>query len=164
MRGAVVGAGVGGSQTAADTDGTAPAAALAQRQWAGLAALAALGISDHPASGVSDHPAWVPDRERGDYDHRSEGTPALLRHRLAYGLLLAVGVFLAARFAVFWFHPARLPRDFGARLNLADIFLFAALTFVVWHRQLLDLCAWLACARMEAYRPAPPPVPGLRVA
>ena len=81
MRGAVVGARVGGGQTSADTGGTAPAAALAQRQWAGLAALAALGVSDHQAR--------VPDRAEGDYDHRSEGTPALLRYRLAYGLLLA---------------------------------------------------------------------------
>ena len=42
--------------------------------------------------------------------------------------------------------------------------MFAALTFVVWHRQLIDLCSWLICTRVEAYRPAPPPPAGLRVA
>ena len=28
---------------------------------------------------------------------------------------------------------------------------------MVWHRQLIDLCLWLICTRVEAYRPAPPP-------
>jgi cellulose synthase (UDP-forming) len=156
MRGAVLGAGGGGWRTSQDTDGTRSAATLAQRQSAGLAALAALGVSEHPA--------WVPDGAREDYGLPAGDRPPRPRHRLAYGLLLAVGMFLAARFAWFWCSPARLPRDFGAGLDLSDIVMFAALTFVVWHRQFLDMCAWLACARMEVYRPAPPPAPGLRVA
>ena len=40
-----------------------------------------------------------------------------LRQRLAYGVLLAGGLFLAGRFAIFWFNPARLPRDFGPGLT-----------------------------------------------
>jgi hypothetical protein len=156
MRGAVVGAEGGGRGTSPDTDGTPSAATLAQRQQAGLAALAALGVTEHPA--------WVPDHAHANHGAPSEDRPSLLRHRLAYGLLLAAGVFLAARFAFFWFRPARVPRDFGAGVDLSDLFMFAALTFVVWHRQFLDMCAWLACTRMEVYRPAPPPAPGLRVA
>ena len=156
MRAAILGAGGGGWRTSQDTEGMPSAATLAQRQQAGLAALAALGVSEHPA--------WVPDGAQGDYGPPAGDGAPRPRHRLAYGLLMAVGMFLAARFAWFWCNPARLPRDFGAGLDLSDIAMFAALTFVVWHRQFLDMCAWLACTRMEVYRPAPPPAPGLRVA
>jgi cellulose synthase (UDP-forming) len=157
-----------------DADEAPAAKALAQRQQAGLAALAALGAPAYPAGVPAAQPlAFVPgprgrpagaDRARGDYRPASGQQPSLLRQRLAYALLLAAGLFLAGRFAFFWFNPARLPRDFGPRLDLADIVMFAALNFVVWHRQLLDMCAWLACARLEAYQAAPPPAPGLRVA
>ena len=134
-----------------DTDAAPSANTLTQRQQAGLAALAALGASDDRGQ---------PPITRSLADGRLPLPP----QRLAYALLLAVGVFLAARFAFFWFSSARLPRDFGTRLNIADVLMFAGLSFVVWHRQLLDMFAWLACARLEAYRPAPPPGPGMRVA
>ena len=173
MRGAVLEA-EAGRPTSPDPGGSPSTATLAQRQQAGLAALAALGVSDHPAwvpptrprpcaIDGPDSPAR-PDGTRADRGLVSEGTFSLPRHRLVYGLLLASGMFLAVRFAFFWFDSARPPRDFGARLNLPDLVMFAALTFVVWHRQLLDMCTWLACAKMEEYRPAPPPAPGLRVA
>ncbi len=87
-----------------------------------------------------------------------------LKQRLAYLLLLASGLFLMVRFGWFWFSTARMPRDFGPRLDAGDVAMFAALTFVVWHRQLIDLCSWLICTRVEAYRPAPPPAAGFRVA
>ena len=86
------------------------------------------------------------------------------RQRLAYGFLLTVGLVLAARFALFWFNPARLPRVGGGDLNVGDVALFAALTFVVWHRQAMDILGWLICNRVEKHREPPRPEEGLRVA
>ena len=83
-----------------------------------------------------------------------------LRQRLAYGVLLAGGLFLAGRFAIFWFNPARLPRDFGPRADLGDLALFAALTVVIWHRQVMDIIGWLICRRMDPHREPPRPPPG----
>jgi cellulose synthase (UDP-forming) len=85
-------------------------------------------------------------------------------YRLCYGLVVLIGVAMAVAFGRFWFSPARLPHDFGRRIDAADIAFFAALTFVVWHRLLLDIVAWLMCLRVGSYRPAPWPAPGLRVA
>src|ERR1017187_4979334 len=104
-----------------------------------------------------------PGRDRGDYGPQVDGKLPL-RQRLIYLLLLALGLFLTARFGFFWFSLARMPRDFGRHLNAGEVGLFGALTFVVWHRQLVDMCSWLICTRVEAYRPAPPPAPGLGVA
>ena len=104
-----------------------------------------------------------PGRDRGDYGPQVD-RKLPLRQRLIYLLLLALGLFLTVRFGFFWFSLARMPRDFGRHLNAGDVVLFGALTFVVWHRQLVDMCSWLICTRVEAYRPAPPPAPGLRVA
>jgi cellulose synthase (UDP-forming) len=42
--------------------------------------------------------------------------------------------------------------------------LFAALTFVIWHRQAMDILAWLICSRLEGRPESPPPPRGLRVA
>jgi cellulose synthase (UDP-forming) len=104
-----------------------------------------------------------PLRDQWDYGPTADGKLPL-RQRLAYFLLLATGVVLAVRFGWFWFSLTRLPRNFGSRPDGGDAVLFAALTFVIWHRQLIDMCSWLICTRVEAYRPAPPPVDGLRVA
>ena len=87
-----------------------------------------------------------------------------LRQRLTYALLLACGLFLGARFAVFWFNPARLPRDFGPSAGLGDLALFAGLTVVIWHRQVMDIIGWIICRRMDPQREPPRPAPGLRVA
>ena len=95
-------------------------------------------------------PPWWPSRRRHSQSLRSHlgrtatpGDPRAL-HRspaLVNGLLLAVGLALAVRFAAFWFSPARLPRDFGTSLDVWDVILFAGLTFVVWHRQTMDIIA-----------------------
>jgi cellulose synthase (UDP-forming) len=87
-----------------------------------------------------------------------------LRQRLAYGLLVAIGLVFATRFAMFWFNPARLPRDFGSRFYVVDMALFGGLTFVVWHRQAMDILGWLICSRLEAHREPPRPAAGMRVA
>jgi len=87
-----------------------------------------------------------------------------IRQRLAYWLLITIGLVLAVRFAAFWFSPGRLPRDFGSGINAADVALFAGLTFVVWHRQAMEILGWLICSRIEAHREPPGPEPGLRVA
>ena len=163
---------------------------LAKQQFDGLAALAALGKDgDYSADLAITEPfrriplappvlPVLPARPRppdaqpavsrpspspSDYiQPRNAKLP--LRQRLTYALVLIVGLALAARFAYFWFSPDRLPRDFGRHLDAGDIIMFAALTFVVWHRQLIDMCAWLICTRVEAFQPAPPPPPGLKVA
>jgi cellulose synthase (UDP-forming) len=109
-------------------------------------------------------------RGDGERDHaRRDAAPRADREprnaqRFGYWLLLAVGLFLLGRFAYFWFSAARLPRDFGRQLDIGDMAMFAALTFVVWHRQAVDLCTWLICRRIEPRRSAPPPQNGLRVA
>jgi cellulose synthase (UDP-forming) len=84
--------------------------------------------------------------------------------RIAYGLAVLIGIGMAVAFGVFWFSPAQLPHDFGRRVSVADLVLFGALTFVVWHRLILDVCAWVICLRVPSYRSAPPPQAGLRVA
>ena len=75
-----------------------------------------------------------------------------------------VGLFLAARFALFWFSPQRLPHDFGRNVGLGDLALFGGLTFVIWHRQVMDIVGWLVCRRMDPHREPPRPAAGLRVA
>jgi cellulose synthase (UDP-forming) len=87
-----------------------------------------------------------------------------LRQRLTYGLLLVIGLLLAIRFAVFWFSPSRLPRAFSRRLDVGDLAMFAGLTFVIWHRQAMDILGWLICGRVEAQRQPLSPDIGLRVA
>ena len=88
----------------------------------------------------------------------------LVGQRLIYGILLLIGLLLAIRFAVFWFSPARLPRDFGDNLELGNVALFAGLTFVIWHRQAIDIIGWLICSRVEPHYEPPLPAEGLRVA
>jgi cellulose synthase/poly-beta-1,6-N-acetylglucosamine synthase-like glycosyltransferase len=149
---------------------------LPHEQHGALAALVAQGPIGNgparPAPSKTRPPRFVPDaldrpvdpgRDRGDYSPRVD-RKLPLRQRLIYILLLLAGLFLVVRFGFFWFSLSRLPRDFGRRLDVGDFVLFAALTGVVWHRQLVDMCSWLICTRVEAYRPAPPPAAGLRVA
>ena len=102
-------------------------------------------------------------QDRGDYGPQAD-RKLPLRDRLIYLVLVGIGFALAIRFGYFWFSLDRMPKDFGRHLNAADIALFALLTFVVWHRQMIDMCLWLVCTRVEAYRPAPPPAAGLKVA
>jgi cellulose synthase (UDP-forming) len=84
--------------------------------------------------------------------------------RIVYALMFSLGLVVLARFGYFWFDAARLPRDFGRHIDAGDIALFAALTFVVWHRVLIDLSAWLICRRVDPLRSDPPPARGFRVA
>ena len=84
--------------------------------------------------------------------------------RLAYWGLMTVGLFLVARFAVFWFNPARLPRAFGRTLEPGDFALFAGLTLVIWHRQAMEILAWLICRRVGGRQEQPAPQRDLRVA
>jgi cellulose synthase (UDP-forming) len=125
------------------------------RQAAGLAKLVAIAEAAQPVPMLQREPArparrWVRALQS--------------RQLLVNGLLLAVGLALAARFALYWFSPARLPRDFGGGLDLWDVILFAGLTLVVWHRQAMDIVSWLICSRVEAHQESPPAPRGLRVA
>ena len=47
---------------------------------------------------------------------------------------------------------------------MGDLVLFAALTLVIWHRQVMDIIGWVICRRMDPHREPPRPAPGLRVA
>lgn len=125
-------------------------------QAAGLATLMAIAESQSRPS--------VPSRV-GPGRHSRQMVPAIpLRQRLTYGLLMLVGLLLAARFAAFWFNPQRLPRDFGRTADLGDLAMYAALSFVIWNRQVMDLVVWAICRRMEPHREPPVPPAGLRVA
>jgi cellulose synthase (UDP-forming) len=86
------------------------------------------------------------------------------RQRVTYMVLLLVGLFLAGRFAYFWFSLQRVPRDFGPRLDVWDLILFAGLSFVIWHRQVMDMITWMICRHMAPHYESPPPTSGLRVA
>src|ERR1022692_3224260 len=132
---------------------------LPHEQHGELAALMAPGSAavGCPAPGLTRPLPFKPDplgrpadpgRDRGDYGPQVD-RKLPLRQRLIYLLLLALGLFLTARFGFFWFSLARMPRDFGRHLNAGDVVLFGALTFVVWHRQLVDMCSWLICTRVE---------------
>src|ERR1700683_882962 len=128
------------------------------RQAAGLATLVAIAEAAKPVAMLQSQP---------DSPARWWARPRPSRALLFNGLLLAVGMALAARFAVYWFNPARLPRDFAGGLgvgDVGDVILFAGLTFVVWHRQAMDILAWLICSRLEGRQESPPPPRGLRVA
>src|SRR3984885_15869884 len=111
-----------------------------EHQAAGLAKLVAIAEAAEPVPMLQSQPA-SPAR-RGAH-------PLHSRALLVNWLLLAAGMALAARFALFWFNPARLPRDLAGGPEVWDIVLFAALTFVVWHRQAMDILAWLICSRLE---------------
>jgi cellulose synthase (UDP-forming) len=126
-----------------------------EHQAAGLAKLVAIAEVARPVPMLQREP---------DRPARRWLRPLQSRQLLVNWLLLVVGLALAARFAVYWFSPARLPRDFGSGLDLCDIVLFAGLTFVVWHRQVMDIVAWLICSRVEAHQESPVPPRGLRVA
>lgn len=114
---------------------------------------------------TDQHAAWqgAPPGRLGRHSRRAGGSIPL-RQRLTYGAFLVVGLFLAARFALFWFSPQRLPHDFGPSFGLGDVALFGGLTFVIWHRQLMDIVGWLVCRRMDPQREPPRPASGLRVA
>ena len=115
-----------------------------------------------PARSSPADTAPVPSRRRRQVARHASRLP--FRQRLAYRLLLVIGLLLAIRFAVFWFNPARLPRVFSGSLNAEDMVLFGGLTFVVWHRQAMDILGWLMCSRIEPHHEAPTPKAGLRVA
>ncbi len=114
---------------------------------------------------TDQHAAWqeAPAGRLGRHSRRPGGAIPL-RQRLTYGGFLVVGLFLAARFALFWFSPQRLPHDFGRNFGLGDVALFGGLTFVIWHRQVMDIVSWLVCRRMDPHREPPRPATGLRVA
>jgi cellulose synthase (UDP-forming) len=90
--------------------------------------------------------------------------PVRLRHRIGYAFMATIGLALAVGFGYFWFEPSRLPHDFGSRTDVGDLVLFIVLSFVVWHRLVLDITAWLLCGLVGSYRQPPAPPAGLRVA
>ena len=87
-----------------------------------------------------------------------------LSYRMFHGVVVAIGLVMTVAFGRYWFEVARLPHDFSRGIDVADIALFAALTFVVWHRLVLDVSAWIICLRVGSHRAAPLPQPGLHVA
>ena len=104
-------------------------------------------------------PVQVPRRHAKDSTSRLPSW-----ERVAYWGLMTIGLILVARFAVFWFNPARLPRAFGRTLEPGDFVLFAGLTMVIWHRQAMEILAWLICRRVQKHREPPAPQDDLRVA
>jgi cellulose synthase (UDP-forming) len=127
-----------------------------QSQAAGLAMLEAIADAElaHPFAFQAPEPADDPD----------VAGVVSVGFRILYISATLIGLGLAVAFGVFWFSNARLPHDFGRRINWADIALFGALSFVVWHRLVLDVFAWVMCLTVRSYRRAPTPQPGLRVA
>lgn len=90
--------------------------------------------------------------------------PVRLSQRIGYAVLVLVGLAFAVGFGHFWFAPGRLPHNFSRHDDVADLVLFCLLTFVVWHRLLLEIAAWLLCTAVGSYREPPVPPQGLRVA
>ena len=47
--------------------------------------------------------------------------------------------------------------DFGPGADVGDLAMFAALTLVIWHRQVMDIISWVICRRMAPHREPPGP-------
>lgn len=132
-----------------------PPQARAESQAAGLATLVAIAEAARPVPILRPRPR----------SHARRSASALPSRQLVLNALLTtVGLALAVRFAFYWFSLARLPRDFGTGFDAGDLLLFAGLTFVVWHRQVMDILGWLICSQVETQEESPPPPRGLRVA
>ena len=84
--------------------------------------------------------------------------------RLAWRLLALLGVAALAKFAVMWFAPTVVPNNFSGPEHAVDVLVYAALTFVVWQRILMDLLLWTISRRIRQTESVPPPQEGLRVA
>src|ERR1700677_1208683 len=123
---------------------------LAERQQAGLNALNSIAAyqqaARYPARHAQPAPMLPP---RTVHQPARPSEQPMRGPRIVYMLMFSVGLLLLARFGYFWFTTARLPRDFGRHLDAGDIVLFAALTFVVWHRVLIDFSSWLICGRVD---------------
>ena len=112
-----------------ETQASGQAAGLASGQAAGLATLVAPAEADQSPGPRQSHgrpwqaappvpPVLAPTAQGRAGRHSRRPADAIpVRRRLAYAVLLAGGLFLATRFAIFWFNPARMPRDFGPRLG-----------------------------------------------
>lgn len=78
------------------------------------------------------------------------------RDRFVYTVLVSIGVLLTLAFAIVWFRPASVPHNFPGIAHLADIALFAAVTYVVWHQTLMQLLLWLTAGTMRKPVPMEP--------
>ncbi|MGY1846799.1 MULTISPECIES: glycosyltransferase family 2 protein [unclassified Blastococcus] len=86
------------------------------------------------------------------------------RERGVWWASIAMGVLGLALFAQFWFDPARIDDASPHAPRWAVVTLFVLLTFVVWHRIVMDALGHVVSRRLPQYAPPPLPEPGLRVA
>ena len=66
-------------------------------------------------------------------------------------LLVSFGMLLTLLFGFFWFDPANVPRNFPHNTfgRAIDIFIYALLTYVVWHQILNELFVWIVSLFMR---------------
>lgn len=83
--------------------------------------------------------------------------------RATFYSLVAVGLVLTFAFAVAWFSPQSIPNNFHGVTHATDFFLFAVLSYVVWHQIGTELLLWLIAEKIRKPRFVRPEE-GLRVA
>ena len=86
-----------------------------------------------------------------------------IRDRVMYWTFVMFGITLVVGFGVFWFQPAHVPQNFTGIAHVADLLLFALVTYTVWHPLIMEIFSWAVVARIKQ-RGQPAPPPGLDVA
>ncbi len=85
--------------------------------------------------------------------------------RVAYWLLMTLGVASLLWFYAWWTQSGRLPvNGHGPVWQITDMLIYLALTFVLSHRVFMDVFVWVVARKIRPIRPAPIPQTGLRVA
>ncbi len=86
------------------------------------------------------------------------------RDRVAYRLLLSVGLLLVMAFAVWWFRLGNVSHNFHGLAHTFDFIYFILLSYIIWHPILMELLTWKIARHIKPYSPAPIPQSGLKVA
>ncbi len=80
-------------------------------------------------------------------------------------LLIMVGIMFTFLFGLFWFDPVNVPSNFSSSTYgiVIDVFIYALLSYVVWHQIINELFVWIVSLfmRNSTYIPA---VPGYKIA
>jgi cellulose synthase (UDP-forming) len=84
--------------------------------------------------------------------------------RVAYRLLMLVGVTTLVMFYVWWLQPEHVPANFTGWQHVFDWGIFLILTGVVSHRAFMDVYSWVVIRTIKPRRPSPNPRPGMKVA
>jgi hypothetical protein len=83
-----------------------------------------------------------------------QGISTLLK--VEFCLFALIGFVFTAFFAVVWFAPEHIPKNFHGLLHIFDYLLFFTLSYIVWHHILTELFSWYITSYIQC--PVPQPV------